>query len=265
MKRKQFPLLLGLALLSVLTFNACEEDPNILYPDLEPFDKLVVAQNIAVLLMNGDKDLTVSGSGDLSSVQLVVSDGVLTITLPNPGMAQNVVVEIYHDDMKSVRCTQNGLVNFAEHFTTSSPTLNISAYNDAVIYSYFELSVDTLDISLNDDSFVAFRQLDVHKNILTVWSEAICFLEGTAVDQILEMTDACYYNLADKETGWSISGPLEAENIWVDAKHAASAWVHASTYLNATGTTGSMVYYKGDPATIEQNMTNGAELIQKNN
>ena len=251
--------------MSLLTFVACEEEPNILYPELDPFDKLVVAQNVAVLLMNGDQDVSVTGSGDLSSVDFVVSDGILTVSLPNPGMAQNVVVEIFHEDIKSVKCTQNGLVNFAEDFTTSTHTLSISSYNDAVIYSYFKLSVDTLDISLNDDSFVSFKQLDVHKNKLTVWSEAHCFLEGTAVDQIIEMTGACYYNLADMETGWSIAGPLEASNIWLNAKNSAKAWVYASTYLKATGTTGSMVYYKGDPATIEQNMTNGAELIQKNN
>jgi hypothetical protein len=265
MMNKSFPWVISLVLLSLLTFVACEEEPNILYPELDPFDKLVVAQNVAVLLSNGDQDVRVNGSGDLSGVQLVVSDGILTVSLPNPGVAQNVVVEIFHDDIKSVKCTQNGLVNFAEDFTTSSHTLDISSYNNGIIYSYFKLSVDTLDISLNDDSFVAFRQLDVHKNKLTVWSEAYCFLEGTAVDQIIEMTDACYYNLADMEKGWTIAGPLEASNIWLNAKNSATAWVYASTYLNATGTTGSMVYYKGDPATIEQNMTNGAELIQKNN
>jgi hypothetical protein len=50
----------------------------------------------------------------------------------------------------------------------------------------------------------------------------------------------------------------------VTARNGAMAWVQATNYLNATGTTGSMVYYKGDPVTIEENMTNGAELIQKN-
>jgi len=265
MKNKRFPWVTSLVLLSLLTFMACEEEPNILYPELDPFDQLVVAQNVAVLLMNGDQDPSVTGSGDLSNVQLAVSDGILTIASPNPGVAQNVVVEIFHDDIKSVRCTQNGLVNFAEDFTTSHHTLDIAAYNNAVVYSYFKLSVDTLDISLNDDSFVAFRQLDVYENKLTMWSESICFLEGTAVDQIIEMTGACYYNLADMETGWTITGPMEAANIWVNAKNSATAWVHAAEYLKATGTTGSLVYYKGDPATIEQNMTNGAELIQKNN
>lgn len=264
MERKLFPLSIILVLLSLIAFTACEDEPNILYPEVDPFDKLVVAHNVAVLLVYGDQDLSVSGSGDLSKVQLTVSDGILTVSLPNPGLAQQVTVKIHHDELQSVSCSQNGLVHIASDFTTTKPTLNISAYNDAVIYSYFEISVDTLDISLNDDSFVSFRKVDVYKNVITIWSEAICFLEGSAVDQYIQMTGACYYNLADLETGWNISGPLEAENVWVNAKDAATAWVHASSYLNAVGTTGSMVYYKGDPATIDENMSNGAELIQKN-
>jgi hypothetical protein len=265
MKRKLFPLTISLVTLCLVTLTACKEEPNILYPVLDPFDKLVVAQNVNVLLRNGTQDPIVTGSGDLSSIKLVVSDEILTIALPDPGMAQNVVVEIFHSNLQSVSCTQNGLVNFASDFTTSSHTLKLSAFNSGIIYSYLSLSVDTLDISLSDDSFVGFRQVDVHKNKLSVWGEAHCYLEGTAEDQLIEMTGPCDYNLYEEESGWAFSVPLQAENIWIDVRNDANAWVHASTYLNALGTTGSMVYYKGDPATIEENMTNGAELIQKNN
>ncbi len=264
MKRSQFLFAISLILLSFVTFTACEEDPNILYPEVDPFDKLVVAQNVSVLLMNGTQDLSVSGSGDLSGVKLAVSDRILTIALPNPGMAQNVVVEIYHDDLLSVSCTQNGLIKFASDFSTSSHTLNVSAYNAAAIYSYHKITADTLDISLSDDSFVGFSQVEAVRNTLAMWSGSLCFLEGIVGDQFIEMTGGCSYNLDDKESGWAFGSPLEAENTWINAKDGAVAWVHASTYLNAIGTTGSMVYYKGDPATIDENMTNGAELIQKN-
>jgi len=264
MRKSLITVVISLILISLATFTACEDDPVILYPEVGPFDKLIVAQNVTVKLMNGTPELSVNGSGDLSTVELIVSDGILTIALANPGTAQNVVVEIYHNDMVSVSCTQNGLVNFASDFSTSSHTLTVLAYNTAAIYSYHKISVDTLDIGLSDESFLGFRQVEVSKNLLTMWSGTLCFLEGTASDQLIEMSDACYYNLDDRDSGWAFSGPLQAENTWVKARNGAMAWVHASTYLNAVGTTGSMVYYKGDPATIEENMTNGAELIQKN-
>jgi len=264
MKKNQFPTYIILFLLFFISFTACEEEPNILHPEVDPFDEVVVAQNVTVKLMNGTPDVSVSGSGDLSTVQLNVSEGILTVALANPGSAQSVVVEIYHNDLVSVSCTQNGNLNFASDFTTSSPTLTVRGYNNAAIFSYYKLSADTLDIGLSDESFLGFRDVEASKNMLTMWSGTLCFLEGSATNQIIEMTGACYYNLADMETEWPFAGPLQAENSWVKAKDGATAWVHATTYLNAVGTTGSKVYYKGDPATIEENMTNGAELIQKN-
>jgi len=250
--------------LSLLTFTACEEDENVIYPELDPFDKLVVAQNVTVKLMNGNPDLSVSGKGDLSSVQLQVSDQILTVALPNPGTAQNVVVEIFHNDMVSVSSTQNSRISLASDFGTSSHTLTLSAFNTSAIYSYYALSVDTLDIRLNDEAFVGLSQVDVSKSSLSMYGNTLCFLEGNAGEQFITLSDACSYNLDNRESGWAFAGPLQAENIWVTARNGAMAWVHATAYLNATGTTGSMVYYKGDPATIEENMTNGAELIQKN-
>ena len=264
MRKSHVPAIIILLLLFFLSFSACEEEPNIIHPEVDPFDKLVVAQNVTVRLMNGTPDISVSGSGDLSAVELNVSDGILTIALPNPGSAQNVVVEIFHNDLLSVSCTQNGNLNFASDFSTSSPTLTIRGYNHAAIYSYQKISVDTLDIGLSDESFLGFTQVETSKNMLSMWSGTICFLEGTASDQIIEMTDGSYYNYEDTESGWPIAGPLQAAYTWVTVKNGAMAWVNATSYLNAVGTTGSVVYYKGDPATIEENMTNGAELIQKN-
>ena len=264
MRKSQVHALIILLLLFFVSFTACEEEPNIIHPEVDPFDEVVVAQNVTVKLMNGTPDVSVSGSGDLSAVQLNVSDRILTVALPNPGSAQGVVVEIFHNDLVSVSCTQNGNLNFAFDFTTSSHTLTVRGYNHAAIFSYYKVSADTLDIRLSDESFLGFREVEASKNMLTMWSGTLCFLEGSAKDQIIEMTDGCYYNLADMETEWPFAGPLQAENTWVEAKNGAIAWVHATSYLNAVGTTGSMVYYKGDPATIEENMTNGAELIQKN-
>ena len=264
MRKIQPPTLIILVLLFFVSLTACEEEPNILHPEVDPFDKLVVAQNVSVKLMNGTPDISVSGSGDLSTVELNVSDGILTIALPNPGSAQSVVVEIYHNDLISVSCTQNGNLNFASDFSTSSHTLAVSAYNSAAIYSYHTITVDTLDIKLSDEAFVGFSQVELSKNKLTMWSGTLCFVEGTATDQLIEMSDGCYYNLDDRDSGWPFSGPLQAENTWVTVRNGAMAWVNATSYLNAVGTTGSIVYYKGDPATIEEDMTNGAELIQKN-
>ena len=99
MRNRILPRVLSYMFLILATFTSCEKDDNTLYPEVGPFDKVVVAHNVLVRLMTGDPDLIVSGSGDLSSVQLVVSDGILNIALPNPGTAQNVVVEIYSNDM----------------------------------------------------------------------------------------------------------------------------------------------------------------------
>ena len=264
MRNRILPGAISFMLLALATFTSCEEDDNTLYPDVGHFDKLVVAYNVTVKLMNGDPDLSVSGSGDLSSVQLVVSDGILTVALPNRGTAQNVVVEIYHNDLVSLSCTQNGALNIASDYSTSSHTLTITGYNTAAIYSYNTISVDTLDISLSDDTFLGFSQVEVSKNRLTLRSGTLCFLEGTATDQLIEMSDDCLYNLEDADSGWPFSGPLTAENTWVNLRNGAEAWVHATSYLNAVGTTGGIIYYKGDPATIDENLTNGAELIQKN-
>ena len=264
MRNRRTQGLISLILLAFIGFASCEEDENIIYPEVDPFDRLVVAQNVTVKLMNGTPGLSVSGSGDLSSVQLVVSDGILTIALSNPGAAQNVVVDIVHNDMLSVSGTQNSRVNFASDFSTSSNTLTVSAFNATAIYSYHTITADTLDIRLSDEAFVGFSQVEVIKNKLSMYSETLCFLEGTANDQLIEMTDGSYYNLDDRESGWAFSVPLQAENTWVEVRNGSMAWVQSTAYLNALGTTGSMVYYKGDPATIEENMTNGAELIQKN-
>jgi hypothetical protein len=247
-----------------MAFTSCSDEQQVIYPEVAPFDKPVVAQNVTVKLMNGNPDLSVSGEGDLSGVQLQVSDELLTVALPNPGTAQNVVVEIFHNDMVSVSSTQNSRVSLASDFTTSSQTLTLSAFNSSAIYSYHTLAVDTLDIRLSDEAFVGLSQVEVSKNKLGMYGNTLCFLEGTASDQFIDLSDDCSYNLEDRESGWPFSVPLEAENIWVTARNGAMAWVHATDFLNATGTTGSMVYYKGDPATIEENMTTGAELIQKN-
>lgn len=264
MRISRNPILLSLVGISFLYLRACEEPDNTLHPELDPFDKLVVAQNVSVKLMNGTPGVSVHGSGDLSSVELNVNDGILTVALPNPGSAQSVVVEIFHNDLVSASCTQNASLNFASDFSTTAHTLLVTGYNAAAIYSYHKISVDTLDIRLSDESFLGFTQVEVSKSKLTQWGGTLCFLEGNASDQIIKMSDDCYYNLADLETEWPFAGPLQAENTWVNAKQGAMAWVHATTYLNAVGTTGSIVYYKGDPATIEEDMTNGAELIQKN-
>lgn len=264
MRKSPVPSLVILVLLFFVSFTACEEEPIILHPEVDPFDEVVVAQNVTVKLMNGSSDISVSGSGDLSAVELNVSDRILTIALPNPGSAQSVVVEIFHNDLQSVSCTQNGNLNFASDFSTSSPTLTIRGYNQAAIYSYQKISADTLDIGLSDESFLGFTRVETSKNKLTMWGGTCCFLEGTATDQLIEMSDGCLYNLEDTDSGWPIAGPLQAENTWVSARNGANAWVYATTYLNAVGTTGSYIYYKGDPATIDKNMTNGAELIGKN-
>ena len=153
MKRKLFPFAIPLIILSLLTLTACEEEESIIYPEVDPFDKLVVAQNVTVKLVNGTPDLSIRGRGDLSGVQLQVTDQVLTVALPNPGTAQNVVVEIFHNDMVSVSSTQNSRVSLASDFGTSSQTLILSAFNNSAIYSYYTLSVDTLDIRLSDEAF----------------------------------------------------------------------------------------------------------------
>ena len=178
MKRKLFPIAIPFIVLSLLTFPACEEEESIIYPEVDPFDKLVAAQNVTVKLMNGTPDLSVRGRGDLSGVQLQVTDQVLTVALPNPGTAQNVVVEIFHNDMVSVSSTQNSRVSLASDFGTSSPTLILSAFNNSAIYSYHTLSVDTLDIRLSDEAFVGLSQVDVSKNILYMFGQTLCFLEG---------------------------------------------------------------------------------------
>ncbi len=229
MRKSLIPVVISLILISLATFTACEDDAVILYPEVDPFDKLIVAQNVTVKLMNGTPDISVSGSGDLSSVELNVSDGILTVALPNPGSAQGVVVEIFHNDLLSVSCTQNGNLDFASDFTTSLHTLTIRGYNNAAIYSYHKISVDTLDIGLSDESFLGFRQVEVSKNLLTMWSGTLCFLEGSASDQLIEMSDACYYNLDDRDSGWAFSGPLQAENTWVTSRNGAMAQVHDST------------------------------------
>jgi len=264
MRNRIHPLVARLLLLALMTLASCNEDPQVIYPEVAPFNKLVVAQNVTVKLMNGNPDLSVSGYGDLSAVQLTVSDGILTIVLPNPGSAQNVIVEISHNDLVSVSSTQNSRVSLASDFTTSSQTLMVSAFNNSAVYSYHKLSVDTLDIRLMDEAFVGFRQVEASRNELSMGGGTLCFLEGTVGDQLLELSDACYYNLDEGNSGWGFSGPLQADTTWVTARNGGMAWVQANNYLNATGTTGSMIYYKGDPVTIEQNMTNGAELIQKN-
>jgi hypothetical protein len=235
----------------------------VIYPQVDPFEQVVAAYNITVKLRNGDPDLSVSGYGDLSAVKLSVSDGVLTIALTSPASAQNAIVEIVHNELESVTGTQNARVNFPADFSTSAPTLKVAAFNDASVYSYYRILADTLDISVHDEAFVGFKQVEVSKNILSIWSSALCFLEGTAADQVIEMSDGCFYNVDEEASGWPLAGPLEADHIWVSAKNGAKAWVYATSYLNAEGTTGSVIYYKGDPDTIEEQMTNGAELIQK--
>lgn len=255
---------ISLLFLALVTFASCNEDAQVIYPEVDPFDQLVAAQNVTVKLQNGNPELSVSGYGDLSAVQLTVSDGILTIALPNPGSAQNVVVEISHNDMVSVSSTQNSRVSLASDFTTSSQTLTVSAFNNSAVYSYHKITVDTLDLRLMDESFVGFRQVEASRNLLSMGGGSLCFLEGRTSDQLIELSDGCYYNLEEVNSGWGFSGPLQADTTWVTARNGAMAWVHANNYLNATGTTGSMIYYKGDPLTIEQNMTNGAELIQKN-
>jgi len=264
MRINLFPWLISLVFISMSGLTACEEEENIIYPEVDPFDQLVAAQNVTVKLMNGTPDLSIRGKGDLSSIELVVSDEVLTVVLPNPGTAQNVVVEITHNELVSVKSTQNSRVSIAADFTTTSQSLTISAFNQSAIYSYYRVDVDTLDIFTHDESFVGLSQVEVSKNTLSMKGNSLCFLEGIASDQFIDLSDDCSYNLDDRESGWVFAVPLVAENTWVTARNGATAWVYATTYLNATGTTGSMVYYKGDPTTVEEDMTNGAELIQKN-
>ncbi len=263
MRHRIFPGAICFLVLTLLTVSSCKEEQQIIYPEVDPFDQVVAAYNVTVKVTNGDQGLSVSGYGDLSAVELSVSDGILTIALPTPGSARNVVVEIVHNDLESVTGTQNARVNFPADFSTSAATFKVTAYNASAIYSYYRIAADTLDISVNDEAFVGFRQVEVSKNILTMWSNALCFLEGTATDQVVELSDGCFYNVDEKASGWPLAGPLQADNIWVSAKNGAMAWVYATGYLNAVGTTGSVIYYKGDPDTIEEQMTNGAELIQK--
>lgn len=263
MRHHIFPGAICFIVIALLTFSSCKEEQQIIHPEVDPFDQVVAAYNVTVKVTNGNPGLSISGYGDLSAVKLSVSDGILTIALTTPASAQNAVVEIVHNDLESVSGTQNARVNFPADFSTSAPTLKVAAYNEASIYSYYTITADTLDISVNDEAFVGFRQVEVSKNILTMWNNALCFLEGTATDQVVEMSDGCFYNVDEMASGWPLAGPLQADQIWISAKNGAKAWVYATGYLNAVGTTGSVIYYKGDPDTIEEQMTNGAELIQK--
>ena len=263
MRHRTFPGAVCFLFIALIASTSCNEDAQVIYPEVDPFDQVLAAYNVTVKLMNGNPGLSVSGYGDLSAVKLSVSDGILTIALTSPASAQDAVVEIIHNDLESVTGTQNSRVNFAADFTTTSPTLKVAAYNEASIYSYYKIAADTLDISVHDEAFVGFRQVEVSKNILNMGSSSLCFLEGSATDQVIDMSDGCYYNLDETNSGWPLAGPLQSDHIWVSARNGAKAWVHATTYLNAMGTTGSIIYYKGDPDTIEEQMTNGAELIQK--
>ena len=239
------------------------EDPNP-WENLEYFDQIVVLNNVDVRLLYGSQQLVrVVGNIDASKVNIQVENEIVTISEGgvNPSM---MYVEITHPAIESISVQNNGKLFFVADFTSAATKLKINVSDAGTILTPYQVTVDSLNLLLRNSARLAIDSVKLQYLDAEIMDGSRCNLQGFAANQMLKMSGGCRYNLNFSIGGWDVEQPVKGDSCWISVDNGANGWVNATEYLDASGNTGSRVFYKGDPISLEQDMKNGAKLVQKN-
>lgn len=231
--------------------------------NLPLFNKINVAQHIVVNIRNGAQRVEITGDGNLEDVVAQVANEELNIYNLDPTQESNVVANIWLDNLEQLICRENSITRFPDAFNSSSNVLSILARNSASISMKQALTIDSLYIGLRDASRMAVANLQSREVAADLRDAVRCNMEGSTNRLNLVMTDGSRFNLDFPDAFFPLSEPIQAERCWVIARNGSVAWVYPTNALNAEISDGSIVYYKGSPSSIEQNVSNGGELLQK--
>ncbi|WPP50384.1 GIN domain-containing protein [Catalinimonas niigatensis] len=256
---------IGIMCFAVILTSCSQEDEPItrLESNLPFFNKINVAQNITVKIRNGAQRVEITGDGNLEDVVVQVANDGLNVYNRDPSQESNVVANIWLDNLEQLICRENSLTRFPENFTSSSNVLTILGRNTASIRMEQLITIDSLYFGLRDASHMAVADLQSGEVVGDLRNTTRCNMEGFATNLNLVMTDDSKFNLDFPDASLPLSVPIQAENYFVTARNGAAAWVYPINLLNAEISDGSIIYYKGIPSSIERDLSNGGQLLSK--
>lgn len=266
MNSKFFKLIsIGILLFS-LVFHSCNEENEpvpALAVELPAFNKINVAQNITLNIRTGTQNVEISGEGQLNNVIVEVVNEELNIYNPDPELVSNVIANVSLSNLVQLICRENSFTNFPDDFTSDSEVLTILGRNAASIRMNGSFTYDSLYFGLRDASNLAIANLQSRVAVGDLRNGTRCNMEGFTNQLNLVMTDACRFNLDFPDVSLPFGEPIESANCMVTARNGATAWIYPTNLLIAEVSDGSTVYYKGTPTSIEQQLSNGGQLLQK--
>ncbi|MEM9830901.1 MAG: DUF2807 domain-containing protein [Bacteroidota bacterium] len=256
-------IFLSLSLLAVVVaFSACSrEDPGFERP-VPYFNSINVGANVTANIRVGDQRVEVLGDGNLSGIITEVLDDELFIYGAG---ASNVIANIWVNDLRQVLGKDNSRINFPENFVSISPDLNILGRNASAIRVNQTMVYDSVYVELRDASNLGVIDLDSRVLFGDLRNGTRCNIEGFSEHLELIMTDGCRFNLDFPDASYPFIAPMQSVSCAITARNGANAWVFPTDYLNAKVSDGSVVFYKGNPANIDQEVPNGGQLLTKDN
>lgn len=256
---------LSLWLFPILLIGCYQENEPIprLESDLPLFSRINIAQNITVNIRNGSQRVEISGDGDLNGVVAQVANGELNIYSRDQPQVSNIVANIWLENLEQLICRENSVTYFPDEFTSSSDVLTILGRNNAVINMSRNFVFDSLYFGLRDASKLAIAALQSVDMVGDMRNASRCNIEGLTTSLSLVITDGSRFNLDADDALFPVEEPIQAENCLITARNGAAAWVYPTGTLEAIVSDGSIVYYKGNSSSIERNLTNGGQLLAK--
>jgi len=252
--------LIPLAFAALFIMTSCDDDDDTPDPiELSNFNEIAVTGDAVVeLTFAGIQNVELAGGTSLDEVELEVNGDRLEIT--PTGSGDEPTIRIEHPSIRALDAGGNAVIYLESAFPSSANEFDITARDAARVLSDNELSSSVVNIELRNAAAVAIEVIQSVRLNVDMFDGARCNLDGFARTQNINLTNGCQFNLDFPVSGYDFSDPVEADSVWVTVDNGGQAWVYPRFYLNATASTGSRIFYKGDPVTIIDDITGGSDL-----
>lgn len=249
----------------LILLSSCIEDeerPSI-QKELPYFDKINVAQNIEVHIRTGEQQVEIIGDGPLDMVVAEVVNEVLNIYNPNQDQLSEIEANIWVEDLSQLICRENSLVNFPDDFSSQRSEFLLLARNSARVRMERRFTFNRVYFGLRDASQLEIASLESSSANVDLRNNAQTNIQGNTTNLNIVVNDGANFNLGFTDPLITFEEPIRAEYSLVSASNDASAWVFPIQRLEVNISDGSTVYYKGEPNEINENISNGGQLIRK--
>ncbi|MDF9798096.1 hypothetical protein OKW21_003359 [Catalinimonas alkaloidigena] len=265
MNYKFFKLTCVGLLFLLMTFSSCTEDEErpVLQLDLPDFNKINVAQNIIVNIHAGEQKVELTGLGLLDSVEMTVVDEELSIYNPNPTLVNDVVADIWVPELIQIICRENSITYFPDNFSSRSNELTLFGRNSAKVKVEQNFTYDSVYFGLRDAATLEIANIQSREVYAFLRNSTRSNIQGFSERFNLVMNDDSQFNIDFPDATILFIEPIASEQVTITTRNDAYAWVYSTNILDANVNDGSIVYYKGKPAIIKQDLSEDGQLLEK--